>query len=299
MYIQYGTGACVLRLGQDTVQMGSIAVHNQSIGMAVKESTMPFSELPFDGLVGLGFPEQGGNNDEMRPIVDNMKLQKTLKQNMFSFYFSDSTSKPGAISFGAIDPRYIFPGDEPAMIPLISTDYWEIAIHGIAVGDNDLDLCSKKRCRAAVDTGSSLITAPSAVVMPLLAELNIADDCSNKDTLSNLTFVLKDMDKRRIELNLEPADYVLEEVDEHGTKHCAAGFIPMDIPAPRGPLFVLGNNLIRKYYTIFDRDNMAVGFMKANHGHEIEQFSSSATGMWASTFHAFVIACAATMVSFA
>ncbi|XP_053993761.1 plasmepsin VI-like [Hylaeus volcanicus] len=58
-YIQYGTGSCVLDLGQDTAQIGSLSVRNQTFGTARIESTHPFVDLPFDGLVGLGFPEPG------------------------------------------------------------------------------------------------------------------------------------------------------------------------------------------------------------------------------------------------
>lgn len=57
---------------------------------------------------------------------------------------------------------------------------------------------------------------------------------------------------------LKGEDYVL---NAGGT--CISSFTGMDIPAPIGPLWIVGDTFLRKYYSVYDLGRNAVGLAKA------------------------------------
>ncbi|CDR97262.1 eukaryotic aspartyl protease family protein, putative [Babesia bigemina] len=359
-YIQYGTGECgmlvsdapddraVLALGADTVRIGPLEVKNQSLGLATYESDHPFGDLPFDGLVGLGFPDAAFSADtDALPLMDNIVKQKLLNRNIMAFYMTKDRTQPGTLSFGSIDPMYVLPGHSPWWFPVVSTDFWEIEMDSILIDGKPMEL--QRKYNAAIDTGSSLISGPSEVVGPLLEKLSLSGDCSNAASLPTISFVFVDMLGRRIKFDMSPEDYLVrmdeddadfgmhlatatssgssqpgEAAGDHGQRsdgnhdagggaardttassekgdatksgrkaddgndrdatsggqqrtaakaewtpdmgtRCAVGIMAMDVPKPKGPLFVMGVSFINRYMAIFDRDAMAVGLVPSAH----------------------------------
>jgi len=58
---------------------------------------------------------------------------------------------------------------------------------------------------AIIDSGTSLIVGSRNVIDPLIAGIDVAEDCSNLDSLPEITFTLDDTDYQ-----LSASDYVVK-----------------------------------------------------------------------------------------
>ncbi|GAB7360953.1 hypothetical protein MBLNU230_g0936t1 [Neophaeotheca triangularis] len=254
--IRYGSGSLEGYVSQDTVQIGDLKIKDQLFAEATSEPGLAFAFGRFDGIMGLGYDTISVNG--IPPPFYNMVEQGLLDEPVFAFYLSN-TNDEGEESeaiFGGVNKDH-YKG-EMTKIPLRRKAYWEVDLDAITFGDQTAELDSTG---AILDTGTSLIALPSTLADLLNKEMGAKKgfngqysiECEKRDSLPDLTFTLTGNN-----FTITPYDYILEVQGS-----CISSFMGFDIPEPAGPLVILGDAFLRRYYSVYDLGNNAVGLAEA------------------------------------
>jgi len=185
-----------------------------------------------------------------------MIKQKLISEPIFSVWLGRAAEgEGGELMFGGVDSTR-YEGDIH-YAPVIRKGYWEVELEDFALGDKHLG----QKARAAIDTGTSLIAIPSeiadAINLSIGAEKGFHGvytvDCHKVPSLPDVSFTFGGRDYK-----LGAKDYILEA---QGT--CMSAFMGIDIPAPAGPIWIIGDAFLRSWYTVYDLGNNRVGFAKS------------------------------------
>ncbi|EKD15008.1 uncharacterized protein L3040_003793 [Drepanopeziza brunnea f. sp. 'multigermtubi'] len=255
--IRYGSGSLSGFTSEDTMSIGDLKIKNQIFAEATQEPGLAFAFGRFDGILGLGYDTISVN--KIPPPFYNMVNQELLDEPVFAFYLG-STDKgeedQSEAIFGGVNKDH-FTG-KITEIPLRRKAYWEVDLDAITFGDATAEL---ENTGVILDTGTSLIALPSTLAELLNKEMGAKKgyngqytvDCAKRDSLPDMSFTLSGH-----EFTITPYDYILEVQGS-----CISSFMGMDFPEPVGPLAILGDAFLRKWYSIYDLGKGTVGLAAA------------------------------------
>jgi len=255
--IMYGSGNISGHVSNDVVGLSDLTVANVDFAEVVKESGIAFTLGKFDGILGLAFDTISVGH--ATPVWYKLMEQGLVDKKMFSFWLARNTTgmMGGQLTLGGYD-KTLFTGDLK-YVPLTYKNYWQIKMD--AVNFMYRNLCGDQGCKAIVDSGTTMITGPTNLINMINGQLGCIISggecswlkCPDYSTLPNLEFVLNGNS-----FVLSPQEYIMETGGA-----CISALMGMDIAEPVGPLWILGDKFIEKFYTVFDYENSQVGFAEA------------------------------------
>jgi len=253
--ITYGSGPVSGFESIDSLNVGGLAVKSQEFAQVTDASGLgaAYKLGKFDGILGLAFPILSVN--KVPTVFENVVSQGLVDSAEFAFYLGNENGANGELVFGGVDSAH-YTGSF-TYVPLKAATYWEIELDAMNAGQSSIMTGGQS---AIVDSGTSLLTGPADAVKKIADQIGAKEFVAGEylvscdaSTLPTLEFVIGGNT-----YTLAPSDYLIPDGDM-----CLLGMMGMDIPRPTGPLWILGDVFMRKYYTVFDVANKRVGFALA------------------------------------
>jgi len=289
---------CLGNSSNGSFTQGCIEMH---VVMAVEMSTQPFKSFLFDGILGLGLSSLA-LSDEFS-FFQLMNNSGQLSAPQFGVFLTEGEDgEESEISIGGFNTKRTLGNMAWSPVALTELGYWQVKILAVRVDGELLDMCKDGTCRGVVDTGTSHLGIPTPFDLQF-AELLTRDasdllDCrlvhapviefvleSTTLSLSAANYMRRlplregvNVGSATVAFNDEnttspaPAPQIAAqptpELDENATnvtRHCRPKLMPVNLPEPVGPkLFILGEPVLHRYYTVYDWARLRVGFSLAN-----------------------------------
>jgi len=155
--ITYGSGSVSGQDYTDDVSVAGLRAQRQTV-IAVT-SASGFSTLGADGICGMGFSTIAQTGSPT--FFENLIAQRVVRTPEFAFYLgraASGTAGRSELTLGGRDAAK-FSGT-PRVVPVSARGYWQVALDAVLVNGQSAGKATKGQ--AAIDTGTTLVLAPSA-----------------------------------------------------------------------------------------------------------------------------------------
>jgi hypothetical protein len=258
----YGSGPTTSRVGYEHVSVGPLVAWNQTFYELQDHNITALHSASFDAIVGIG-----GGGDEGTP-----SLLSGFNVSEYSVCLERGSFASGWLTWGGdLEDKSI-----ALQMPVVGEHHWAVALTRILPAGLSSILNEEQMaaagvllcgdgCAAVLDSGTSLIAAPSTALQGLSLILpEVHPNCSNFADMPTL-----ELDLGGHRLLLPPEAYVLRmtgtqveadsvwdilhfrpkvlKVDE-----CFMAFMPINRRTKYGPLWILGMPFFREFHVTFD-----------------------------------------------
>jgi len=260
---------------------------------ATEMSEEPFRTFEFDGVLGMGLVglSQAPEFNFLNVMAQSLQAWGSRTPQIFSVFLAEHEGEGSEITLGGYAKSHLESDLFWNYVLEPELGHWMLKVLSVSVDGEKIGFCQDGGCRAVVDTGTSLLAVPSPA-FPEIYELlrHEADpmlECRGAGPkfeieLESLTVVMEPRDYARPEHQLpegltasgpqpQQQDFPSNNSDVAPLEEqsfCKPMLMAMELPAPIGPkLFVLGEPVLRKYYTVYDSDELQprIGFGLAWH----------------------------------
>ncbi|CAG9323904.1 unnamed protein product [Blepharisma stoltei] len=249
--------------GKDTVKIGGIAAKSQRILLVSKEHDM--DNLKSDGIFGLGFST---SSDGTPSILNTFYAQHDINHIIFSLYFNDFNDPSDLPNYG--QSMLIIGGHDLNKYSAESTFTYIKAKNSNGAWQVDFDSATfdganyTNAYKAAISSGTSFILGPKDAINGILKRLHDKYDCDDVDgqLYCNCNGKYPDfiVQISGIKFTIKPAGYLIQS-----DSYCIPTFDYTTIAYA----WVLGDSFLRRFYTIFDMENMKIGFATVGYTSQI------------------------------
>jgi len=250
--IRYGTGSMIGFVCHDVLTIGELQV-DLDFAAATNEPGETFKVAKFDGILGLGWPSIAV--DGIVPVMQRFAEERVIDSYMFGFYLQSDTSLTGELTLGGYDKTK---ARSLAWVPVTQENYWSVNLQSMSfngwVGTNVT--------WAIVDSGTSLLVGPTDDVKAIASRLG-ATSVVNGEYMVDCDATLPDMSltlgsgTHTATLTVKGNDLRIKICRFIIICECILAIAGMDLGES---LWILGDVLMRDYYTVFDIGNAQVGF---------------------------------------